>query len=327
MHPKDAYVRFRAVHKSFGDVVALDDFSLNIKTGEIFVLLGPSGCGKSTALQLANRLLEPDSGDITVGGESVTELDPVALRRSIGYVIQQIGLFPHRTVAANVGTVCRLLGWSRTDTQSRVETLMDLVGLPFDEFGARYPSELSGGQQQRVGVARALAVDPPLLLMDEPFAALDPQIRRSLQLEFRSWVERLGTTVLFVSHDVDEALVLGDRLGVMATAGHLAQVGTPLEVLAAPATDQVRAFLGPDRALKRLSVTPIDLQDLARCSDVNAPRIQPGDSLQTALLSLLTNDVAAIIVAAENQEPLGELTMAALGKQARLAHAAFDTWS
>lgn len=327
MHPKDAYVRFRAVHKRFGDVVALDDFSLDIGTGEIFVLLGPSGCGKSTALQLANRLLEPDSGDITVGGESVAELDPVGLRRNIGYVIQQIGLFPHRTVAANVGTVCRLLGWSRTDTQSRVETLMDLVGLPFNEYGARYPSELSGGQQQRVGVARALAVDPPLLLMDEPFAALDPQIRRSLQVEFRSWVERLGTTVLFVSHDVDEALVLGDRLGVMATAGNLAQVGTPLEVLAAPATDQVRAFLGPDRALKRLSVTPIDLQDLAPCSDVHAPRIGPEDSLQTALLSLLTNDVAAITVAAEGQQPLGELTMADLGKQARLAHAAFETWS
>jgi osmoprotectant transport system ATP-binding protein len=327
MHPKDAYLQFHGVHKNFGDVVALDDFSLDIGTGEIFVLLGPSGCGKSTALQLANRLLEPDSGDITVGGQSVAELDPVDLRRGIGYVIQQIGLFPHRTVAANVGTVCRLLGWSRTDTQSRVETLMDLVGLPFDEYATRYPSELSGGQQQRVGVARALAVDPPLLLMDEPFAALDPQIRRSLQVEFRSWVERLGTTVLFVSHDVDEALVLGDRLGVMATAGHLAQVGTPLEVLAAPINDQVRAFLGPDRALKRLSVTSIDTDDLAPITDPSAPRVLPDDSLQTALLSLLTNDVPAICVAAPGEDPIGELTMADVGKQARLAHAAFDTWN
>jgi osmoprotectant transport system ATP-binding protein len=327
MHPKDAYLQFDAVDKKFGDVVALDNFSLDIGAGEIFVLLGPSGCGKSTALQLANRLLDPDSGSIIVGGESITEVDPVQLRRGIGYVIQQIGLFPHRTVAANVGTVCRLLGWSRTDTQSRVETLMDLVGLPFADYGSRYPSELSGGQQQRVGVARALAVDPPLLLMDEPFAALDPEIRRNLQVEFRSWVERLGTTVLFVSHDVDEALILGDRLGVMATAGHLAQVGTPLEVLTAPVDDQVRAFLGPDRALKRLSVTPIDVQGLAPCSDPSAPRIRPEDSLQTAMLSLLTNDVPAIAVAAAGDEPLGELTMADVGKQARLAHAAFETWS
>jgi osmoprotectant transport system ATP-binding protein len=318
MHPRHAYLRFTDVAKSFGDVVALDGLNLEIAAGEVFVLLGPSGCGKSTAIQLANRLMDPDAGVITVADQPIADIDPVQLRRKIGYVIQQIGLFPHRTVADNVGTVCRLVGWNRSDTQARVETLMDLVGLPVEEYGKRYPNELSGGQQQRVGVARALAVDPPLLLMDEPFAALDPQIRRSLQVEFRSWVERLGTTVLFVSHDVDEALVLADRIGVMGTRGHLDQVGTPLEVLSAPVNDQVRAFLGPERALKRLSVTAINVQRLSPVRSASAPTVPDDASVQTALLALLTNDTDEIHLL-RDETVLGALTLGDIGEQARIA--------
>jgi osmoprotectant transport system ATP-binding protein len=325
MHPMEGYLRFQDVAKSFGDVDVLTNFTLTIAQGEVFVLLGPSGCGKSTALQLANRLLDCDAGVIEINGDNVADMDPVQLRRRIGYVIQQVGLFPHRTVAANVGTVCRLVGWNKAATMDRVETLLDLVGLPLDEYGARFPHELSGGQQQRVGVARALAVDPPLLLMDEPFAALDPQIRRSLQVEFRSWVERLGTTVLFVSHDVDEALILADRMGVMGLDGQLAQVGRPLEILANPANDQIRAFLGPDRALKRLSVTAINIDGLRASSDPAAPAIAHDASLQSALLALLTDDVPRINIANGSGRVIGELTIADVGEQARVA--ARDVWS
>jgi osmoprotectant transport system ATP-binding protein len=320
MHPTEAYLNFRDVDKSFGATKVLHGFSLGIQRGEIFVLLGPSGCGKSTALQLANRLLTPDAGTIDIDSVNIASLDAVALRRRIGYVIQQIGLFPHRTVAANVGTVCRLLGWSKTATTERVETLMELVGLPYTEYGDRYPHELSGGQQQRVGVARALAVDPPLLLMDEPFAALDPQIRRSLQLEFRTWVSRLKTTVMFVSHDVDEALVLADRIGIMATAGVIDDIGTPLDVLTQPSTDAVRAFLGPDRALKRLSVTPIVTTDLVTPGMPNAPVIQESASLHDALRTLLQDGVDEVHVINESGQVRGALTMSQLGEQARVAH-------
>jgi len=320
MHPTEAYLSFHDVEKSFGTTRVLHGFNLGIQRGEIFVLLGPSGCGKSTALQLANRLLTPDSGTIDIDGVNIASLDAVALRRRIGYVIQQIGLFPHRTVAANVGTVCRLLGWSKSATTERVETLMELVGLPFTEYRDRYPHELSGGQQQRVGVARALAVDPPLLLMDEPFAALDPQIRRSLQLEFRTWVSRLKTTVMFVSHDVDEALVLADRIGIMATTGVIGDIGTPLDVLTQPSTDEVRAFLGPDRALKRLSVTPISATDLATPTMTMAPAIHESASLHDALRMILQDSVDEVHVIDENGQVCGALTMAQLGEQARIAH-------
>jgi osmoprotectant transport system ATP-binding protein len=324
MHPKETYLQFNGVQKSFGDVHVLRDFSLDIAQGEIFVLLGPSGCGKSTALQLANRLLDLDAGSIHIDGVDISTMDPVLLRRQIGYVIQQIGLFPHRSVAANIGTVCRLVGWSASAIESRVETLMELVGLPYAEYKNRYPHELSGGQQQRVGVARALAVDPPILLMDEPFAALDPQIRRTLQIEFRSWVTRLGTTVVFVSHDVDEALILGDRIGVMGTSGTLADVGTPLEVLTHPSTDQVRSFLGPDRALKRLSVTPIDADALVPLSVREAPAIARDASLYEAMTTLLTHDVSEVHVDDAQGQCLGALTMASVGEQARISHSRAD---
>jgi osmoprotectant transport system ATP-binding protein len=323
VHPTDVYVRFDAVNKSFGTTSVLNDFTLEIHRGEIFVLLGPSGCGKSTVLQLANRLLAADSGVISIDGSAIADTDPVALRRRIGYVIQQIGLFPHRTVADNIGTLCTLLRWPPDAVRDRVETLMELVGLPYAQYRGRYPHELSGGQQQRVGVARALAVDPPLLLMDEPFAALDPQIRRSLQREFRSWVDRLGTTVIFVSHDVDEALVVADRLGVMGARGQLTQVGTPLEILAEPADDAVRAFLGPERALKRLSVTPIDRSRLREHSNSTGPSVPATASLHEALLALLTEDASRVRVIDERGLSIGELSMADIGDQARSA----DVWS
>jgi osmoprotectant transport system ATP-binding protein len=324
MHPKENYLQFSGVHKSFGDVSVLSDFTLDVARGEIFVLLGPSGCGKSTALQLANRLLDLDAGSIHIDGVDISTMDPVLLRRQIGYVIQQIGLFPHRSVAANIGTVCRLVGWPSSAIEPRVETLMELVGLPYAEYRKRYPHELSGGQQQRVGVARALAVDPPILLMDEPFAALDPQIRRAIQVEFRSWVTRLGTTVVFVSHDVDEALILGDRIGVMGTSGILADVGTPLEVLTHPSTDQVRSFLGPDRALKRLSVTPLDPTALAAPNLAHAPQVPCDASLHEAMTSLLTNDVAEVHIVDTHGAIMGALTMASVGEQARISHSRAD---
>lgn len=321
MHPKDVYVRYSHVRKSFGATSVLTDFTLDIHRGEVFVLLGPSGCGKSTALQLTNRLLSADGGTICVDGTDIEALDAVPLRRQIGYVIQQIGLFPHRTVAANIATMCELQQWPKDATRERVETLMELVGLPFAEYRNRYPHELSGGQQQRVGVARALAVDPPLLLLDEPFAALDPQIRRTLQVEFRSWVSRLGTTVVFVSHDVDEALVLADRIGVLGSAGRLVQVGSPLEILARPADDDVRAFLGPDRALKRLSVTPIDSTRLQPSTDPTAPHVSIDQTLHTALLLLLGEGVPSVNVCDEQRHVLGSLTMEDVASQARRAYA------
>lgn len=319
MHPTDAYLRFHEVDKSFESTHVLRNFNLGIRQGEIFVLLGPSGCGKSTALQLANGLLLPDAGTVHVDHVDIASLNPVELRRRIGYVIQQIGLFPHRTVAGNIGTVCRLLGWSKSDTIARVETLMDLIGLPYEQYAKRYPHELSGGQQQRVGVARALAVDPPLLLMDEPFAALDPQIRRALQLEFRSWVTRLGTTVMFVSHDVDEAVVLADRIGVMASTGELGDVGTPLDILTQPASDEVRAFLGPDRVLKQLSVTPVSAGNLITPGLDDAPTLEATASLHDALRLLLLDGGSELHILGADGKVIGALTMDVLAEQSRQA--------
>jgi len=251
------HLELRAVTKKFKDLVVVEDFSLDIHTGEIFVLLGPSGCGKSTTLQLVNRLLKVDGGAIFLEGVDIGDLDPVQLRRSIGYVIQEIGLFPHRTVAENIATVCKLLGWSRQRISDRVEEMLRLVDLDPTVYAGRYPHELSGGQQQRVGVARALASAPATLLMDEPFAALDPIVRRELQREFRQWVRELGTTVVFVTHDVDEAVLLADRIAVLGDRCHIEQVGTPIQVLARPESHRVADFLGEDRVLRALVVIPV----------------------------------------------------------------------
>lgn len=240
-------IELRRVTKTFPrGAVALREVSLTIQEGSTVALLGPSGCGKTTTLKLINRLLEPTGGEIFVGGQNVAAVDPVELRRRIGYVVQEAGLFPHMTAAANVETVPRLLGWPAQRRQSRSRELLDLFGLPYEKFADRYPAELSGGQRQRLGLARALAADPPILLMDEPFGALDPLTRRKLQDEFLALKSRLRKTVLLVTHDVEEGLELADRVAVLSRGG-LVQVGSPDEIRSAPASDFVAAFLGGGR--------------------------------------------------------------------------------
>lgn len=258
-------VRFDHVSKRYpgSDTDAVSDLDFEVPAGEICVLVGPSGCGKTTALRMVNRTVELSSGEITIGGRSVMEGDPARLRREIGYVIQQIGLFPHRTIADNIATVPKLLGWDKARISARVEELIDLIGLD-PEMGGRYPAQLSGGQQQRVGVARALAVDPPVMLMDEPFGAIDPINRSRLQNEFLRLQAELGKTILFVTHDVDEAIKMGDRVAILKKGGRLAQFATPTELLMEPADDFVEDFVGADRALKRLA--------LMRISDVSTLR-------------------------------------------------------
>ena len=235
------------VTKRFGDgpaaVTAVDDLTLTVGDGEVVALVGSSGSGKTTTLRMINRLIEPTSGRIVIDGRDVSELPTHELRRGIGYVIQQAGLFPHRTVIDNVVTVPRLLGWDRRTSKARARELLELVGLD-PMMADRYPAQLSGGQQQRVGVARALAADPPVLLMDEPFGAVDPIVRATLQREFARLQRELGKTVVFVTHDVDEAMLLGDRIAVLETGGRLAQLATPQELLSAPASPFVADFLG-----------------------------------------------------------------------------------
>lgn len=258
-------ISLKAVSKSYpGGLVAVDELSLDVEDGELCVLVGPSGCGKTTTLKMVNRLVEPSSGEIFIDNENVLRLDPVQLRRRIGYVMQQGGLFPHQRVAANVGVVPRLLGWSKPRIRDRVAELLELVGLDPSEYGRRYPHELSGGERQRVGVARALGGDPPVLLMDEPFGAVDPVTRKHLQDEFRALQASLGKTVIFVTHDIQEAVTLGTRIAVLRRGGILEHFGTPAEVLSRPATRFVAEFVGGEGGLERLSVTHVALSDLTR---------------------------------------------------------------
>jgi osmoprotectant transport system ATP-binding protein len=253
-------IRLESVTKVFADgQVAVDSLDLDIPEGELCVLVGPSGSGKTTTMKMVNRLIEPTSGRIWLGDEDVTHADPVQLRRRIGYVIQQVGLFPHQTVADNVATVPKMLGWDKRRSRARVDELLTLVGLEPGRFARRYPHQLSGGQRQRVGVARALAADPPVLLMDEPFGAIDPITRTRLQDEFLRLQAEVRKTIVFVTHDVDEAVRMGDRIAILKEGGVLAQYATPTEILSNPASDFVASFVGADRGLKRLAVTPIDL--------------------------------------------------------------------
>ncbi len=256
-------IRLDGVSKRFADgTVAVHDLDLDVPEGELVVLVGPSGCGKSTTLKMVNRLIEPTGGRILLEGQDVTRVDPVKLRRRMGYVIQQVGLFPHQSVEVNVATVPRLLGWDKGRTSLRVHELLELVGLDPDRFAKRLPHQLSGGQRQRVGVARALAADPPVLLMDEPFGAVDPVVRERLQGEFLRLQSEVGKTILFVTHDIEEAVRLGDRVAVFSAEGRLEQYDAPATVLGAPATPFAADFVGSDRGLKRLSVTPITAVDL-----------------------------------------------------------------
>ncbi|MFH8608953.1 ABC transporter ATP-binding protein [Streptomyces sp. NPDC018029] len=255
-------IRFEHVTKRYADgTTAVDDLSFEVAEGELVTLVGPSGCGKTTTMKMVNRLIEPSEGRIFVDGDDISGIDPVQLRRRIGYVIQQVGLFPHKTVLDNTATVPHLLGVKRGKARERAAELLDLVGLDPAVFGDRYPEQLSGGQRQRVGVARALAADPPVLLMDEPFGAVDPVVREHLQNEFLRLQQAVRKTVLFVTHDIEEAVRLGDRIAVYGQ-GSIEQFDTPSTVLGAPANDYVADFVGADRGLKRLSVTPIEEGDL-----------------------------------------------------------------
>ncbi len=253
-------IELRDVSKSFpgADTPAVGSLNLAIDEGEIVVLVGPSGCGKTTTLRMINRLIEPTAGTITVGGRDVASMPIHELRRSVGYVIQQIGLFPHRTIAQNIATVPSLLGWSKADIAARVDEVADQIAIDRAMLN-RYPSELSGGQRQRVGVARALAADPPVLLMDEPFGAVDPIVRHRLQNELLAIQDRVRKTIVLVTHDIDEAISVGDRIAILNTGGVLEQFGAPDEILASPANAFVADFLGSDRGIKRLSLLPIEL--------------------------------------------------------------------
>ena len=256
-------IRLEGIGKRYPDgTVAVTDLDLDVSAGELVALVGPSGCGKSTTLRLVNRLIEPTSGRIVIDGDDVTRVDAVRLRRKIGYVIQRVGLFPHLTVGENVAVVPGLLGWDSGRTRERVVQMLALVGLDPTTYAHRYPHELSGGQQQRVGVARGLAADPPVLLMDEPFGAVDPIARDRLQSQFRRIQADLHKTVLFVTHDIDEAVRLADRIAVMSNGGVLEQFADPATILGAPANDFVADFVGADRGLRRLAVTHIDARDL-----------------------------------------------------------------
>ncbi|MEU5401215.1 betaine/proline/choline family ABC transporter ATP-binding protein [Streptomyces sp. NPDC005963] len=255
-------IRFEHVTKRYPDgTTAVDDLSFEVAEGELVTLVGPSGCGKTTTMKMVNRLIEPTEGRISLAGEDISTVDPVTLRRRIGYVIQQVGLFPHKTVLDNTATVPHLLGWQRSKARARAAELLDLVGLDPSIYGNRYPEQLSGGQRQRVGVARALAADPPVLLMDEPFGAVDPVVREHLQNEFLKLQSQVRKTVLFVTHDIEEAVRLGDRIAVYGQ-GRIEQFDAPAAVLGTPATPYVADFVGADRGLKRLSVTPIEEGDL-----------------------------------------------------------------
>lgn len=305
-----ASIRLEKVSKQFGATVAVKELTLEIPAGELVVLIGPSGCGKSTVLRMVNRLIEPTSGRMFLGEEEITKVDPVQLRRRIGYVIQNVGLFPHQTVRENVATVPRLVGWPRERTKTRVNELMELVGLDPARFANRYPHELSGGQRQRIGVARALAADPVVLLMDEPFSAVDPIVRSRLQDEFLRLQSTVGKTIVFVTHDVDEAVRLGDRIAVLSEGGHLEQVGTPAEILSHPANDFVADFVGADRGIKRLAVTPIPLDNVRPLPNEPAkgPWVEASETLHEALAALLEGDTGWVVVSRDDK-PLGILTL------------------
>ncbi|CAN5242015.1 ATP-binding cassette domain-containing protein [soil metagenome] len=287
MSPRGATVEFRDVSKRYGrdgSAPAVDALSFTVPAGEICVLVGPSGCGKTTSLKMVNRLIEPTSGAIVIDGRDVTREDPVLLRRGIGYVIQQVGLFPHQTIGENVATVPRLLRWPEQRIRERVDELIALVGLDPARHRERYPAQLSGGERQRVGVARALAAEPAVMLMDEPFGAVDPIVRERLQDEFIRLHRSLGTTVLFVTHDVDEAIKVGDRVAVMR-AGRLVQYAPPAELLEHPADEFVARFVGADRGLKRLSLVPVSELRLH-----DADTVRQGEAIATGAGHVLVLD-------------------------------------
>jgi osmoprotectant transport system ATP-binding protein len=290
---------------------AVEDFSMTAEPGELIMFVGPSGCGKTTTMKMINRIIEPTSGSIAIDGRDVLSLDPHELRRHIGYVIQQIGLFPHMTIAENIAVVPKLLGWSKESIGNRIDELLATVELDPKEFAHRYPKQLSGGQQQRVGVARALAADPPVMLMDEPFGATDPITREKLQAEFLRLQETLGKTIIFVTHDFDEAVRLGDRIAVLSARSQIEQFDTPANILAAPANDYVASFIGHGAAIKRLTLIPVTEARLgpARDSAGGPVTVLVSDSLRDALDSLVLTGAAALTVVGFDGSAIGSISM------------------
>jgi osmoprotectant transport system ATP-binding protein len=303
--PRASTVEFRNVTKRYDSGAkntpgAVNDLSLTVPAGKICVFVGPSGCGKTTSLKMVNRLIEPSAGQILIDGQDAAERDVIELRRSIGYVIQQVGLFPHQTIGQNVVTVPRLLGWSKARQRERADELLNLVGLDAAKYRDRYPAQLSGGERQRVGVARALAADPPIMLMDEPFGAVDPIVRERLQNEFLRLQEELAKTILFVTHDIDEAIKMGDLVAVMQVGGHLEQFAGPADILATPASEFVARFVGADRGLKRLS--------LSRVSDLElrpATVARIGEDAAAARARAQADPFAYLLLVDDTNRPLG----------------------
>jgi osmoprotectant transport system ATP-binding protein len=288
---------------------AVRELSLTVPAGEICCLVGPSGAGKTTVMKMVNRLIDITEGDITIGGTSVRSLDPTGLRRSIGYVIQQVGLFPHMSVADNTAVVPRLLGWPKERIAERVDELLDLVDLPPDDYRARYPSQLSGGERQRVGLARALAADPSVMVMDEPFGALDPITRARLQQELLRIHHELRKTIIFVTHDIDEAILLGDRIAILREGGALAQYDAPEDLLARPADEFVARFVGADRGLKLLALRRLDELELAPLDGSAAPTAAGSTTLRDALSLMLTSGSSSLVVLDPAGEPRGVVTL------------------
>jgi osmoprotectant transport system ATP-binding protein len=312
--PDDAMIRLDRVTKTYaGGTTAVAELSLDVPRGEICVLVGPSGCGKTTTMKMINRLIDPTTGTVLVDGEDVARIDPTELRRRIGYVIQNVGLFPHHKVRDNVMTVPRLLGWDRKRARTRADELLELVGLDPSTYAGRYPAQLSGGQRQRVGVARALAADPLVLLMDEPFSAVDPVARERLQTEFLRVQAEVGTTVVMVTHDIDEAVRLGTRVAILRQGGHLEQYAPPAELLTAPATDFVAGFVGSDRMVKALSVTPLVTEGLEPGSA--STTVEAGVDLGRALVALLAG--GGRVEVRDGNRSLGVLTADGLVRQAQ----------
>ena len=316
-------IEFRGVSKTYQGSVSpvVNDLSFEIPEGEICVLVGPSGCGKTTTMRMVNRLIEPTEGEILIGGEANTAMSGTQLRRRIGYAIQQIGLFPHRTIAENIATVPSLLGWEKQRTAERVDELLELVGLSSDDYRDRYPAELSGGQQQRVGVARAMAADPPIMLMDEPFGAVDPITRERLQDEFLGIQQNIKKTIVFVTHDIDEAIKMGDKIAILKQGGFLAQYDTPENILSNPDSEFVASFVGNDRILKRLSLLRVGDMDL---DPVNGgaeglPRINERLTVRDALSELIGSGSTTGVVEKDGKKRL--LTMEAIEELSRAGNA------
>nr|WP_199183278.1 ABC transporter ATP-binding protein [Cryobacterium sp. Y29] len=292
-------------------VAAVQNFSMTVQPGELIMFVGPSGCGKTTTMKMINRIIEPTSGSISIDGRDVLSLDPSELRRHIGYVIQQIGLFPHMTIAENIGVVPKLLNWSKDKTADRVHELLTTVGLEPGDFAHRYPKQLSGGQQQRVGVARALAADPPVMLMDEPFGATDPITREKLQAEFLRLQASIGKTIIFVTHDFDEAVRLGDRIAVLSNRSQIEQFDTPANILANPANDYVSSFIGLGTAIKRLVLIPVTAARLgpASAASKGGTTVRTTDSLRDALDSLVLTGLPALAVVDELNKAVGSISV------------------